>query len=82
VTEDAEAFLAEEGYDPSFGARPLKRAIQRLVQDPLALYLLDEEVPEGTRIVVRRSADGKRLAFDAVAPDALEAAPAPASTRE
>jgi ATP-dependent Clp protease ATP-binding subunit ClpB len=82
VTEDAEAFLAAEGYDPSFGARPLKRAIQRLVQDPLALYLLDEEVPEGTRIVVRPAADGKRLTFDAVPPGALEVAPAPASASE
>jgi len=82
VTEDAEAFLAAEGYDPSFGARPLKRAIQRLVQDPLALYLLDEEVPEGTRIVVRRAADGRRLTFDAVAPGALEVAPATAPATE
>jgi len=82
VTEDAEAFLAAEGYDPSFGARPLKRAIQRLVQDPLALYLLDEEVPEGTRIVVRRAADGKRLAFEAVPPGALEATPAAAGASE
>ncbi len=78
ITEDAEAFLASEGYDPSFGARPLKRAIQRLVQDPLALYLLDEEVPEGTRIVVRRAPDAARLTFDAVPPAALEAAPASA----
>jgi ATP-dependent Clp protease ATP-binding subunit ClpB len=77
VTEEAAAFLAAEGYDPSFGARPLKRAIQRLVQDPLALYLLDEEVPEGTRIVVRRAADAARLTFEAVPPGPL-ATPTPA----
>ena len=82
VTEEAEAFLAREGYDPSFGARPLKRAIQRLVQDPLALYLLDEEVPEGTRIVVRPTSDGDRLTFEAVPPGTLEAVPAPAAARE
>jgi len=68
VTEEAEDFLAQEGFDPAFGARPLKRAIQRSVQDPLALYLLDEEVPEGTRIVVRPAEGGGRLAFAAVPP--------------
>ena len=49
VTDEAKDFLAREGYDPAFGARPLKRAIQRDVQDPLALYLLDEECPRGRR---------------------------------
>jgi ATP-dependent Clp protease ATP-binding subunit ClpB len=68
VTDEAMAFLAREGYDPAFGARPLKRAIQRSVQDPLALYLLDQEVPEGTRIVVRPDRGGERLTFDAVEP--------------
>ncbi|MHB1192398.1 MAG: ATP-dependent chaperone ClpB [Longimicrobiales bacterium] len=68
VTEEAEDFLAQEGFDPAFGARPLKRAIQRSVQDPLAMYLLDSEVPEGTRIVVRPAAGGGRLAFEAVPP--------------
>jgi ATP-dependent Clp protease ATP-binding subunit ClpB len=68
VTDEARLFLAREGFDPAFGARPLKRAIQRSVQDPLALYLLDEEVPEGTRIVVRPDTQGGRLAFDAVPP--------------
>ncbi|MEJ2202828.1 MAG: ATP-dependent chaperone ClpB [Gemmatimonadota bacterium] len=71
VTDGAMAFLAREGFDPAFGARPLKRAIQRFVQDPLALYLLDEEVAEGTRIVVRTDADGARLTFEAVPPTAL-----------
>jgi ATP-dependent Clp protease ATP-binding subunit ClpB len=66
VTPEAKAFLAREGYDPAFGARPLKRAIQRRVQDPLALYLLDEEVAEGTRIVVRPDASGTSLGFNAV----------------
>jgi len=68
VTEEAEDLLAREGFDPAFGARPLKRAIQRMVQDPLALYMLDEEVPEGTRIVVRPDPAGGRLAFEAVPP--------------
>jgi ATP-dependent Clp protease ATP-binding subunit ClpB len=74
VTEEAMTFLAREGFDPAFGARPLKRAIQRFVQDPLALYLLDEEVAAGTRIVVRPAADGKRLAFEPVSPAVLASA--------
>ena len=45
--------LAREGYDPAFGARPLKRVIQRRIQDPLALRLLEEEVEEGTEVRVR-----------------------------
>jgi ATP-dependent Clp protease ATP-binding subunit ClpB len=66
VTDEAKGFLAREGYDPVFGARPLKRAIQRQIQDPLALHLLDEEVAEGTIIRVDVAADGERLAFEAL----------------
>ena len=66
VTDEARAHLAREGYDPVFGARPLKRAIQREIQDPLAMFLLDHEVAEGTRVVVQPSADGG-LEFDAAA---------------
>jgi ATP-dependent Clp protease ATP-binding subunit ClpB len=61
VTESAKALLAREGYDPTFGARPLKRTIQRLVQDPLALKLLEREFVEGDTVVV--DADGDRIAF-------------------
>jgi ATP-dependent Clp protease ATP-binding subunit ClpB len=49
--------LAEEGYDPSFGARPLKRSIQRLIQNPLALAVLEGRFGDGDAIVVRP--DGK-----------------------
>jgi ATP-dependent Clp protease ATP-binding subunit ClpB len=61
VTESARALLASEGYDPTFGARPLKRTIQRLVQDPLALRLLEREFVEGDTIVV--DAHGGEIAF-------------------
>ena len=71
VTGAASQFLAEEGYDPVFGARPLKRAIQRSVQDPLALFLLDEEVAEGTRIEVDLNGEGGGLAFHASPPTHL-----------
>jgi ATP-dependent Clp protease ATP-binding subunit ClpB len=52
LTEAARALLAERGWDPVYGARPLKRAIQRLVQDPLAVRLLQGEFAEGDTVVV------------------------------
>jgi ATP-dependent Clp protease ATP-binding subunit ClpB len=61
LTEGARAFLATEGYDPAFGARPLKRLIQRQVQDPLALELLSGEIREGDTVEV--SAEGSGLVF-------------------
>jgi ATP-dependent Clp protease ATP-binding subunit ClpB len=64
VEEPALEFLASEGYDPAFGARPLKRVIQRQVQDPLALWLLDQEVEEGTVVHVRLAEDGRHLDFE------------------
>jgi ATP-dependent Clp protease ATP-binding subunit ClpB len=61
VTDAAKEVLGREGYDPTFGARPLKRTIQRLVQDPLALRILEGEFKEGDVIVV--DADGDALTF-------------------
>ena len=52
LTPRAQELLFREGYDPQFGARPLKRAIQRLIQDPLAMKLLDGEVLPGETIEV------------------------------
>ncbi len=57
LTDAAKELLFTEGYDPNFGARPLKRAIQKLVQDQLALKILDGEVLHGDHVVV--DADGK-----------------------
>jgi ATP-dependent Clp protease ATP-binding subunit ClpB len=71
VSDDARAFLAEEGHDPVFGARPLKRAIQRSLQDPLALLLLDEEVAEGTTVRATVAEDGGGLTFEVVPPESL-----------
>ena len=52
VSDAAKELLAREGYDPAFGARPLKRAVQRLVVDPLAIRLLDGTFkPEDTVFV-------------------------------
>ncbi len=63
VTERAKLFLAERGWDPVFGARPLKRAIQRDLQDPLALEILEGRVREGDHVVVDASEDGESLVF-------------------
>ncbi len=52
VTPAAEAWLARAGFDPDFGARPLRRVIQRQVEDPLALALLEGRYPEGSTVVV------------------------------
>ena len=63
----AENLLAVEGYDPVYGARPLKRTIQRLIQDPLALQLLNGNFAEGDTIVVdaKRGQVGFRKAVEA-----------------
>jgi ATP-dependent Clp protease ATP-binding subunit ClpB len=58
VSEAAREYLAEAGYDPAFGARPLKRAIQRELQDPLALKILSGEIKESSTIQVDRGPDG------------------------
>ncbi len=52
LTDAARELLFTEGFDPNFGARPLKRAIQKLVQDPLALKILDGEVLHGDHVIV------------------------------
>ena len=52
LTEAAKEALFTEGYDPNFGARPMKRAIQKLVQDPLAMKILDGEVLHGDHVIV------------------------------
>jgi ATP-dependent Clp protease ATP-binding subunit ClpB len=63
VDDDAKALVAAEGFDPAFGARPLKRAIQRLLQDPLAMALLEGRFRDGDTIRAR-VADG-RIVFEA-----------------
>jgi ATP-dependent Clp protease ATP-binding subunit ClpB len=64
VTPEAKALIAAEGYDPVYGARPLKRVIQRLLQNPIALELLEGHFHEGDVIRVER--DGQNLRFERV----------------
>ncbi len=59
LTPGAREVLATEGYDPAFGARPLKRAIQRLLQNPLALAVLEGRFSEGDHIIVDRDPKGE-----------------------
>ena len=61
LTDKAKDFLTDKGYDPKFGARPLKRAIQKYLEDELAELLLEIEVKEGDEIVADVSEDGEKL---------------------
>jgi len=63
VSPEATEFLADKGYDPQYGARPLKRTIQRLVQDPLAIELLEGRYPEGSTIRVDLADGGEGVEF-------------------
>jgi len=63
LTDAAKELLFTEGYDPNFGARPLKRAIQKLVQDPLAMKILDGEVLHGDHVVVGADKKTGKMTF-------------------
>ena len=71
----AQQRLGDAGYDPVFGARPLKRAVQRLLQNPLALAVLEGRFKEGDAIVADATDGGEGLVF---APDTAPAATASA----
>jgi len=60
LTEGMKKFLLEKGYDPVFGARPLKRAIQQYIQNPLAVEILEGKVKEGDKIIADMQ-DGKPI---------------------
>ncbi len=63
LTPEAKKLLAEKGYDPHYGARPLKRLIQRMVQDPLAMRILEGEFPEGSKVVGDARVSGEAIEF-------------------
>jgi ATP-dependent Clp protease ATP-binding subunit ClpC len=58
LTEEAKSWLAKEGYDPIYGARPLRRAIERYVENPLSTKLLRGEFSQGDRIIVDLGDEG------------------------
>jgi len=61
LSDNAKELLVKEGYDPAYGARPLKRAIQRIVLDPLARKVLEGEFKEGDMVLV--DAEGDSIVF-------------------
>ncbi|MBV6443133.1 MAG: ATP-dependent Clp protease ATP-binding subunit [Haliscomenobacteraceae bacterium CHB4] len=66
LTEEAKDFVAEKGYDPQFGARPLHRAIQKHIEDPLAEFILNENPGEGAALsaALNEEKDGLVVAFE------------------
>jgi len=66
LTEDAKELLASEGFDPTYGARPLKRALQNLIQNPLALKLLDGSIRDGQTVQVDVNETGDAFTFTPV----------------
>ncbi len=71
LSDAARTFLAERGYDPVYGARPLKRTIQRELQDPLALQILEGHLREGDHVWVDVDASGESLDFQTIAPETV-----------
>src|ERR1700716_2399725 len=63
LTPAAEELILREGYDPAYGARPLRRTIQRMIQDPLALQILEGKILPGQRIRVDRDPSGEKMQF-------------------
>jgi ATP-dependent Clp protease ATP-binding subunit ClpB len=61
ISDRAKALIANKGYDPVYGARPLKRTIQRLIQDPLAVKILEGEFKEADRIKI--DSDDEEMVF-------------------
>jgi ATP-dependent Clp protease ATP-binding subunit ClpB len=70
LTKSAKDLLFMEGYDRAYGARPLKRAIQKLIQDPLALKLLSGEIQTGDRVRVDGDIGDRKMVFNVIASDA------------
>ena len=72
LSSAASALLLEEGYDPAYGARPLRRTIQRLIQDPLAMQILEGKVLPGDHIRVDRDLNKNAMRFERVASKAAK----------
>jgi ATP-dependent Clp protease ATP-binding subunit ClpB len=64
LSDGAKSFLAEKGYDPVYGARPLKRAIQKYIENPLSMEILRGNVKEGSRLCAQ--AEGDTVVFTAI----------------
>jgi ATP-dependent Clp protease ATP-binding subunit ClpC len=79
ISQAAKELLAKEGYDPTYGARPLRRAIQRLIEDPLSEEVLLGHYVSGDTIRLEANEEDKKIAFSKAAPLGLDSDPAPAT---
>jgi len=68
LTDAARAWLAKEGYDPAFGARPLRRAIQKYVESPLSIELLGGKFKDGAEVTVDVDTEENKIVFSSSAP--------------
>lgn len=69
ITKGAKEFITDKGFDPKYGARPLKRAIQKYIEDPLAEELLENKKEEGSTIKIKMNKSRDGLEFDWTKPD-------------
>jgi ATP-dependent Clp protease ATP-binding subunit ClpC len=63
LTEEAKDYLVEQGFDPNYGARPLVRTIQRMLEDPMAEEILAKRLTTGGKVYVDYDSDAKKLMF-------------------
>ena len=71
LDDKARHWLGNAGYDPVYGARPLKRALQRMVQDPLAIKILNGEVLHGAHVRIGVDRKSNQLSFEAMGKEAM-----------
>ena len=63
LTENARKWLAKQGYDPAFGARPLRRALQKFLESPLSIELLGSKFSQGRTVIVNVNEEKEALEF-------------------
>ena len=71
LTDKAKDFLAEKGYDPQYGARPLNRAIQRYLEDPVAEEILKGDLKDGDVIMADYEGEGETLTISVRKPEVV-----------
>ncbi|HUA92031.1 MAG TPA: AAA family ATPase, partial [Terracidiphilus sp.] len=71
LTDAARTLILAQGWDPAYGARPLKRALQRMVQDPLAMKILDGEVLHGSHVRIDAERNSNHLVFEPMGREAM-----------
>nr|HRD08276.1 hypothetical protein [Saprospiraceae bacterium] len=61
LSDEVKNFVAEKGFDPNFGARPLNRAIQKYIEDPLAEFILSENPEQGSKLLAELDKDNDKI---------------------